>query len=53
MENDANNKSAKEQIAELMTGIGIEQWEANNEKLAKIVKPIITPDKAFEILGDE
>ena len=33
-----NVKSAKEQIAELVTGIAIEQWEENNNKLDMIVK---------------
>jgi len=31
-------KSMKEIVIEIITGISIEQWEANNAKLAKIVK---------------
>lgn len=32
------HKTPKEQIAELHTGISIEQWEENNRKLAEIMK---------------
>ena len=32
------HKTPKEQIAELHTGISIEQWEENNRKLEQIMK---------------